>query len=311
MFNRFRITQKQKNIIELKEQETQKQKLLVEQKNTEILSSIEYAKRIQATILPPLKEIKESLPDSFVLYLPKDIVAGDFYWMKKVQFENLKMKEFENEKAVHQPNSNSDSTNSLILIAACDSTGHGVPGAMVSVVCSKALDKAVKEFELTQPSSILDKVADIVIEDFAKNNEENDEIKDGMDVSILSINYSKNELMWAGANNSLLLISPDGKLTEIKPDKQPIGKTDVRQLFTNHSINFEKGTCIYLYTDGFADQFGGPNGKKFQRAQLKELLLQTHKYSMQEQHYRLLDAFIAWKGDEDQVDDVCVIGVKL
>ncbi len=314
MFNRFRITQKQKNIIEIKEHETQRQKLLVEKKNTEILSSIEYAKRIQATILPPLKEIKENLPESFVLYLPKDIVAGDFYWMKKVQFENLKMKEFENEKVVQQPKSNSNTANlinSLILIAACDSTGHGVPGAMVSVVCSKAMDKAVKEFELSQPSLILDKVADIVIEDFGKNNDENDEIKDGMDVSILSINYSKNELMWAGANNSLLLISPDGKLTEIKPDKQPIGKTDVRQLFTNHSINFEKGTCIYLYTDGFADQFGGPNGKKFQRAQLKELLTHSCKYPMQEQYHRLLDAFLAWKGDEEQVDDVCVIGIRI
>jgi tetratricopeptide (TPR) repeat protein len=289
MFNRFRITQKQKNIIEIKEHETQKQKLLVEKKNTEILSSIEYAKRIQATILPPLKEIKENLPESFVLYLPKDIVAGDFYWMKEVQ----------------------NKTEHVTLIAACDSTGHGVPGAMVSVVCSKAMDKAVKEFALTQPSLILDKVADIVIEDFGKNNDENDEIKDGMDVSILSINYSKNELMWAGANNSLLLIAPDGKLTEIKPDKQPIGKTDVREPFKNHSIQLERGTCIYLYTDGFADQFGGPNGKKFQRAQLKELLVQSYKYPMQEQYHRLLDAFIAWKGDEDQVDDVCMIGIRV
>jgi serine phosphatase RsbU (regulator of sigma subunit) len=299
MFNRFRITQKQKNIIEIKEHETQRQKLLVEKKNTEILSSIEYAKRIQATILPPLKEIKENLPESFVLYLPKDIVAGDFYWMKTIELNNVPIEQYDNEK------------NQLVLIAACDSTGHGVPGAMVSVVCSKAMDKAVKEFELTQPSLILDKVADIVIEDFGKNNDENDEIKDGMDVSILSINYSKNELMWAGANNSLLLIAPDGKLTEIKPDKQPIGKTDVREPFTNHSINFEKGTCIYLYTDGFADQFGGPNGKKFQRAQLKELLVQSYKYPMQEQYHRLLDAFIAWKGDEDQVDDVCMIGIRV
>ena len=182
---------------------------------------------------------------------------------------------------------------------------------MVSVDCSKAMDKAVKEFALTQPSLILDKVADIVIEDFGKNNDENDEIKDGMDVSILSINYSKNELMWAGANNSLLLIAPDGKLTEIKPDKQPIGKTDVREPFKNHSIQLERGTCIYLYTDGFADQFGGPNGKKFQRAQLKELLVQSYKYPMQEQYHRLLDAFIAWKGDEDQVDDVCMIGIRV
>jgi tetratricopeptide (TPR) repeat protein/serine phosphatase RsbU (regulator of sigma subunit) len=299
MFNRFRITQKQKNIIEIKEHETQKQKLLVEKKNTEILSSIEYAKRIQATILPPLKEIKENLPESFVLYLPKDIVAGDFYWMKTIELNNVPIEQYDNEK------------NQLVLIAACDSTGHGVPGAMVSVVCSKAMDKAVKEFALTQPSLILDKVADIVIEDFGKNNDENDEIKDGMDVSILSINYSKNELMWAGANNSLLLIAPDGKLTEIKPDKQPIGKTDVREPFKNHSIQLERGTCIYLYTDGFADQFGGPNGKKFQRAQLKELLVQSYKYPMQEQYHRLLDAFIAWKGDEDQVDDVCMIGIRV
>jgi tetratricopeptide (TPR) repeat protein len=292
MFNRFKVTQKQKITIENKELETQKQKLLVEKKNAEILSSIEYAKRIQATILPPLKEIKENIPDSFVLYLPKDIVAGDFYWMKTVDSPLERGK-------------------GCVLLAACDSTGHGVPGAMVSVVCSKALDTAVKEFGITTPSLILDKVADLVIEDFSKNNEEDDEVKDGMDISLLSWNKLTNQIQWAGANNGLIMIDPKGNLSEIKPDKKPIGKTDTRKLFTNNVLSVEQGTCFYLFTDGYADQFGGPYGKKFQRAKLKETFIQTYKYSMQEQHHRLLDTFLAWQGDEEQVDDICVIGLRV
>jgi hypothetical protein len=145
----------QKNIIELKEKETQKQKTIVEEKNREILDSIEYALRIQTAILPPQKIVKQYLENSFILYKPKDIVAGDFYWMETV--------------------------NDLVLFATCDCTGHGVPGAMVSVVCHNALNRAVREFGLTQPAAILDKTAEIVIENFSKSEED---IKDGMDISL-------------------------------------------------------------------------------------------------------------------------------
>jgi ligand-binding sensor domain-containing protein/serine phosphatase RsbU (regulator of sigma subunit) len=276
--------------IELKEE-----KKNVEKKNTEILSSIEYAKRIQSTILPPLSEIKSILPQNFVLYLPKDIVAGDFYWMKRI---HCKLEQ------------NSNEGEEIILIAVCDSTGHGVPGALVSIVCSKAMDQAVKEFELTEPSVILDKVSELVSEDFSKNNHENDEIKDGMDVSLLSINKSTNVFQWAGANNGLIIVDRNGNLVELKPDKQPIGKSDSTNSFKNHKFSIEKDSCIYLYSDGFADQFGGPFDKKYQRSRLKDFLVKIQAQNMENQYDSLLAEFNSWKGDNEQVDDVCIIGIK-
>ncbi len=259
IFRSLKQNRNAKNIIE-------KQKAEVERKNTEILDSIEYAKRIQNTILPPQKIVSKYLEQSFILYLPKDIVAGDFYWMNSPKLEKNKNGE-------------------AILFAACDCTGHGVPGAMVSVVCSNALNKAVKEFGLTQPAKILDKVAELVIEDLSKNNDVGDEIQDGMDASLCSLNLQTGELQWAGANNSLYVIkSAKGKvqsesnfeletlnfeLDEVKADKQPIGKFDNPKPFTNHTIQLQKGDTIYLFTDGYADQFGGPKAKKYSKGKFK------------------------------------------
>ncbi|MDP1800377.1 MAG: tetratricopeptide repeat protein [Bacteroidota bacterium] len=273
--------QKRKNNISLSQQ-----KHLLEEKNKEITDSITYAKRLQQAILPPAHFIDAFLPDNFVFYKPKDIVAGDFYWMH--------------------------ASDELIHIAAADSTGHGVPGAMVSIVCSNAMDKAVKEFRLTDPGKILDKTTDLVLETFAKSG---DEIKDGMDISLLCIDKQAKKIFWSGANNPLWFILPGNgspiELTQIKADKQPIGKSDNRKPFTTQVIDYKAGTIFYLITDGYADQFGGPKGKKFKYKQLEELLLQVHQQPLDKQLIKLDEEFIKWKGNLEQVDDVTVMAIKI
>ncbi|HPH83129.1 MAG TPA: two-component regulator propeller domain-containing protein, partial [Flavobacteriales bacterium] len=244
----------------------------VEEKNREILDSIEYAKRIQATILPSVRVVKKYLQDSFILYIPKDIVAGDFYWMESPEDSNT------------------------VFFAACDCTGHGVPGAMVSVICHNALNKSLKEFGMRTPSKILDKVGELVIEDFNKNIDIEGEIQDGMDASVCSLDTETGKLEWAGANNPLWLIRNGSALQEIKPDKQPVGQSEDRQPYTNHQFELKKGDVIYLITDGYADQFGGARNKKFQKSRLRELVFNLHQLPMEEQRTKLYDAFIQWKG---------------
>ncbi|MBI3517816.1 MAG: SpoIIE family protein phosphatase [Bacteroidetes bacterium] len=260
----------------------------VEEKQKEITDSINYAKRIQEAILPSFDFIKTHLPNSFIYYQPKDIVAGDFYWAEKVG------KDF--------------------FIAAADCTGHGVPGALVSVVCCNALNRTVNEFKLTDPGKILDKTRELVLESFSKNG---GDIKDGMDISLISINETT--VKWAGANNPLWYIkssvSSSGfenkEPVEIKASKQPIGKTDNPEPFTTHTIELQKGDSLYLFTDGFADQFGGPKGKKFKYKQLEDLLVSSKNLSINEQHLVLKKALNSWKGNLEQVDDICIIGIRV
>lgn len=275
------------------------QKTLVEEKNKEITSSITYAKRIQHAILPPSNFIDELLPQNFVWYLPKDIVAGDFYWVECLS-------------AVHSSQSSVHSQLNtencgLILLAAADCTGHGVPGAMVSVVCNNALNRAVREFSLVQPSSILEKVSFLVEETFEKSL---NEVKDGMDVALCLFNPSTLELQYAGANNSLYIIR-DNELIELKADRQPVGKHFKKKPFTNHSFQLHKNDTIYLFTDGFADQFGGPKGKKFMYKPFKELLLKSSTLAIYEQKKFIEDTFFDWKKDLEQMDDICIIGIKI
>jgi len=242
-------------------------------------ASIAYAKRIQTAILPPVKLIEEKLPDSFVLYQPKDVVAGDFYWMQE--------------------------QGGKIHFAVADCTGHGVPGAMVSVVCNNALNRSVKEFGQTKPGDILDKTREIVIQEFEKSEED---VKDGMDIALCSLSGQK--LEYAGAHNPLWIIR-NGELLETKADKQPIGKFDLMSAYTTHAIDVEKGDLVYLLTDGFPDQFGGPKGKKYKYKQLKNLLLEIKDLSMSEQKERIQKSLTNWMGDLEQVDDVCIMGVKI
>jgi len=274
IYNRLQITKRQKSIIE-------EQKQLVEEKQKEILDSINYAKRIQAAILPSDRVIKQFLNESFVFYKPKDIVAGDFYWLE------------------HQQD--------RVLFAAADCTGHGVPGAMVSVVCNNALNRSVREFGLTEPSKILDKTKEIVIQEFEKSDAD---VKDGMDIAICSL--KGNTLYYSGANNPLWIIRKEASyIEEIKSTKQPVGKVDNTKPFENHTIELQSGDSIYIFTDGYQDQFGGEKGKKFKAAKLKELLLEINKKSMNEQLHILSQTFDKWKGSLEQVDDVCIIGVRI
>ncbi|MGE0567452.1 MAG: SpoIIE family protein phosphatase [Bacteroidia bacterium] len=277
---------KAKKIIEEKNRETEQQKQILAEKNKEILDSIAYAKRIQSAILPSKRIVKEYLPDSFILYKPKDIVAGDFYWMEQV--------------------------GELILFAAADCTGHGVPGAMVSVVCNNGLNRSVREFGLSIPGEILDKTREIIIEEFEKSEEE---VKDGMDISLCALNLKEHTLKWAGANNPIWIFRREAKdnmnFIEIKPNKQPIGKFGIEKAFDTHEIRLEKGDCVYIFTDGYQDQFGGEKGKKFKASRLKELLLSVSSKPMNEQAIILDEEFEAWKGLLEQVDDVCLMGVRI
>ena len=261
--------------------EVMQQKQIIEEKQHEILDSINYAKRLQHAILPPKEFIDKCLPDNFVLYKPKDIVSGDFYWAEQI--------------------------GNLFYIAAADSTGHGVPGAMVSVVCSNALNRSVKEFKLTDTGNILDKTRELVIETFEKSNAE---VKDGMDISLLFIDKQNQKIFWSGANNPLWYVQ-DNELKEIKANKQPIGKTDNPISFTTHKIEYKDNTTFYLFTDGLADQFGGPKGKKFKYKQFEEMLTSISKKTMHEQATIIGCKFEEWRGSLEQVDDVCVIGVKI
>lgn len=275
-------TRSLRNIISERTAEVVKQKEVIELKNKDITDSINYAKRIQEAILPTRERFKLVLPQSFILFKPKDIVSGDFYWMTE--------------------------KNDLVLVAAGDCTGHGVPGAMVSVVCSNALNRVVKEFGITDPGKILDKVRELVIETFEKSEKE--DIKDGMDISLCAINLKTREAHWAGANNPLWYIQGN-ELKEITADKQPIGNSDNPKPFTTHKIDLAKGDEIYLFTDGYADQFGGEKGKKFKYKQLEQKVMEGRSLDMITQRDNLNRTFENWKGDLEQVDDVLIIGIRV
>ncbi len=296
IYKRYKVTFSQKELISLKEQETSRQKALLEVKNKEIMDSITYAKRIQSAILPPAKIVKEYLKESFVLYKPRDIVAGDFYWMEQIQ--------------------------DGIIFAAADCTGHGVPGAMVSVVCNNALNRTVREYGLTVPGEILDKARELIISEFDQTD---DDMKDGMDISLCTMEFEPSiiffdssertgvTLKWAGANNPLWILR-DNQIIEYKANKQPIGVYFDPFPFTTHEIELKKNDIIYIFTDGFQDQFGGnqrEEGKKFKVSRMKELFLSIADKQMSEQKELLDLAFETWKRDLEQVDDVCVIGVKI
>ncbi|MES2798733.1 MAG: two-component regulator propeller domain-containing protein [Bacteroidota bacterium] len=253
------------------------------QKNKEILDSITYAKRIQTAMLPSHELLEAEFKRIFVVYRPKDIVAGDFYWFDKVDGK--------------------------VLIAVADCTGHGVPGAMVSVVCNNALNRATREFGITQPASLLNKTRELILAELSKSNED---VNDGMDISLATIDSENGKIEWAGANNPLWILSKEkGGFVEIKGDKQPVGRHINNLAFTNHEIVVKKGDILYFFTDGLADQFGGEKGKKLKSMGLKELLLECANYTMEDQKVELESKFDQWKGEYEQIDDVCLIGIKI
>ncbi|MBI3501417.1 MAG: tetratricopeptide repeat protein [Bacteroidetes bacterium] len=278
--------QKQKANVLLGEKNTliEEQKKIVEEKNKDITDSINYAKRIQEAILPA-KEIKYRIfPDAFVLFQPRDIVSGDFYWFAEKKGRNL--------------------------IAAVDCTGHGVPGAFMSMIGNAFLNEIVNERGITQPGEILNQLRAMVIKSL-KQSEDGSDSKDGMDIAICSFNFDFSEVEFAGANNPLWLIR-NGGAEEFPGDKQPIGIHGAEaKPFTNHSVQLSKGDAVYIFTDGFADQFGGPKGKKFKYKQMQNLLVSLQDKKMLQQEDVLLKTINDWKGNYSQVDDVLVIGIRV
>jgi serine phosphatase RsbU (regulator of sigma subunit) len=254
-------------------------------KNKSITDSINYAKRIQTAMLPPYKLFKSIFSSSFILFMPKDIVSGDFYWVNKL--------------------------GNKIFISAVDCTGHGVPGAFMSIIGFELFRKITNIEGLSRPSDILNRLNDDFHEIF--KDIDNVVLRDGMDVAFCSIDKKDMILEFAGAFNPLYLIR-DNKITEIKGDRFAIGLDEVNfreQTFKNHLIPIQKGDIIYIFSDGFADQFGGPDGKKYKYRRFRHLLLNLHQLPMEKQHEILENNVMEWRGEQDQVDDILVIGIKI
>lgn len=270
------------NLLELKND-------IIEEKSKDIRDSINYAQRIQQAILPAFEKIDKGLKDYFVFFKPKDIVSGDFYWHAAV-------------KTTPKDAPSED----IVVIAAVDCTGHGVPGALMSIIGSTILNQTITNPDVNTPADVLSFLNKEI-------NKTLNSIKDGMDMALCVINLEKLELQYAGANNPLYIVRHK-QFIEVKPDKQAIGADTENaeiKVFTNHKIKLEKGDSIYLFTDGYADQFGGPNGKKFKYKKFQELLIEIQDNSMEEQKHILNFHFEQWKGALEQVDDILVIGIRV
>lgn len=281
-------TQKQKANLLLKKQkfEIELQKQIIEEKNRNITDSIIYAKHIQDAILPLTSKISEAFPESFILFMPKDIVSGDFYWLGEGEGTHL--------------------------VALCDCTGHGVPGAFMSMIGSNTLTKIVSEQKITEPSKILDQL-NRDIKSALKQKSENASSRDGMDVALCSLKSEGTHftLQYAGANRPLIFFE-NGEIKEILPDKTSIGGfTETIYAFNNHTLTLQKGAMLYMFSDGYADQFGGPKGKKFMYKNMKELFRTIKNLPIREQEKTLREVFNSWKGEIEQVDDVLVIGIRV
>jgi serine phosphatase RsbU (regulator of sigma subunit) len=263
----------------------EKQKEEIEEQKKHIMDSIYYARRIQNAILPSFNIIDQHLKSYFIYYLPKDIVSGDFYW-------------------IHE-------ADGLFMVAAVDCTGHGVPGAFMSIVGFNQLNYAVTVKKARSASKILDELNQGVITTLNENTSETS-IKDGMDMSLCVFDLDKKKAEFAGANNPLVLIR-ENQITRYKGNRFPIGAFDGSQpqSFTNNEIDLINGDCLYLFSDGYADQFGGLDGKKFMYRRFEELLIEVNKLPMDEQKETLNKRLMKWKGSYDQVDDILVIGIKI
>jgi|GEM_PF-392998 len=266
-------------------EQVEKQKTLLEYKNKEIISSIAYAKRIQDVILPSQQAIRSLLPHVAIWYAPKDIVAGDFYWMNQARFGNK----------------------SWIFFAVADCTGHGVPGAMMSVMCVNALDSSLKELTGPDPGLLLEKVADYLSLNLSSDNLQ---LADGMDISIACLDTSRNKLNWAGANNPLWVLR-QGAVEQYTPTKRPVGKSDLTTPFRTHEIALQPKDRLYLFSDGYVDQFGGPKNKKLKRGTFIQVIEDHAGLGLMEQMNAIKSVFFDWKGTAEQVDDVCIMGVEI
>lgn len=263
--------------------EEEQRDLLASKKD--LTDSISYAKRIQQAIMAPISTVERILGESFVLYLPKDVVSGDFYFVEEKDGE--------------------------LFFSAVDCTGHGVPGALMSVVGFNYLHQALMEKHILEPSGILSYLDAGVNERLRQTGGESG-IKDGMDLGFCRLNPTTRVLEYAGAYNPLYLVTKNG-LIETKADKLPIGMNDdgLTDTYTNHRFQLEKGDCVYLLSDGYADQFGGENGKKFKYKNLKNLLESMFDRPMSEQKAELMRVMNDWRGNEEQIDDILIMGVRV
>ena len=276
IFNRLKVTRKQKGIIE-------EQKQIVDEKNKHITASINYAKRIQDSILPSSDELKKHFPQHFVLFQPREIVSGDFYWIAR-----------QNDKAI---------------LAVADCTGHGVPGAFMSMIGNTLLNEIVNEQKIIQPADILNQLNVGIVQALHQESRSQD---DGMDISVLFLDHATNSLTFAGANHSLAII--DGHtLTKVEGDPFSIGSVLGKRSvsFSQHQIPLKKDTCVFLSTDGYADQPGGEKGKKFMSRKLEQLLVSISEKDTAEQKNILARTFDEWKNKKEQLDDVLVFGIKI
>jgi len=277
VFNRLRVTKKQKVVIE-------EQRDVVEEAHKEIRDSINYAERIQRSFLATDELLNNNLKDYFVFFQPKDVVSGDFYWAGKLANNNF-------------------------AVVNADSTGHGVPGAIMSILNISSIEKAIDN-KLVQPADIFNHTRNTIIERLSKDGSKEGG-KDGMDASIISFDFEHNKFTYTAAQNPIWIIR-DNELIEIKPEKMPIGKHDNDAVpFVGGEFETQKGDVIYTITDGFHDQFGGEKGKKFKVKPFKNYLISIANLPMQEQKEKLTETFTTWKGDLEQIDDVCVIGVRV
>jgi serine phosphatase RsbU (regulator of sigma subunit) len=286
----------------------QEQKAVVEEKNKEITDSITYARRIQYALLANERTMKNNLPPHFVLFKPKDIVSGDFYWAASVGRGEVGSAEMLSDLkgSKEQETGNEE----LFYLAVCDSTGHGVPGAFMSLLNIGFLSEAVKEKNIPEPNKVFDYVRSRLISTISAEGQ-----KDGFDGILLCIeksekDKSKRRITYSAAYNSPVLIS-DGKIIELETDKMPVGYGEKKDGFTLFTVDAKPGDSLYLFTDGFADQFGGPKGKKFLYRKLNELLLNISGFDPEKQKEELQRAFYDWKGKLEQVDDVCIVGIRL
>ncbi|MFI5148753.1 MAG: two-component regulator propeller domain-containing protein [Bacteroidia bacterium] len=286
--NRERSLLKEKKILEdrvtERTAEVTLQKEMLETQNKEIHDSIHYAKRIQEAILPAQEDVVHAFPDSFILFKPRDIVSGDFYWFSE--------------------------KNGIAIVTAADCTGHGVPGAFMSMIGNTLLNQIVNEKGVTKPDEILMQLRENIMKSLKQTGAEG-ENKDGMDIALCSFDLNTHELLFAGANNPLYVVSK-GELIEIKGDKQPIGVyLGEPKPFTCQRMQLQKGDCVYIASDGYADQFGGSHGKKFKYKQMKDLLLALNQKQMTEQRKTLNEEIEKWRGTLEQVDDILVIGFRV
>jgi ligand-binding sensor domain-containing protein/serine phosphatase RsbU (regulator of sigma subunit) len=297
------------NKVEERTTELKIEKQKVETAHKDIKDSINYAKKIQEAILPEEEEIRSHLKDYFILYKPKDIVAGDFYWFHAVSSEMGVRNSDPNSNPEHD-DKNKRGASAQFLIAAADCTGHGVPGAFMSMIGSTFLNEIVRK-GITMPDKILNEL-NVNVRRALKQHTEGSQSRDGMDIALCLVDLKKLKLYYSGANRPCLIVRGH-EISEHKADKFPVGGlyTGAENKFTLNEIDLMKDDMIYLFSDGYADQFGGPKGKKFMHKNLKELLISASHLEMTVQKEKLDKTINEWRGRSEQVDDILVIGIKV